>query len=537
MASKKPRIKALFIHQENDDSKRICSILRASVRAAFDVKRVTLLKDGMEALKEEQWDIVLSNLSLEDSLPQKTFNKIHHTYPDVPILLLIDAEDEDHAIEAMKHGAQEYVITHLVTPRAMVRAIFYTIEKIANERALELERQLLHNLMENIPDHIYFKDRQSRFIRINRALAEAQGMKNPCEAIGKTDFDFFDVTHAQTAFDDEQKIIQEGIPVCNKIENEVTLGQKSCWVLTNKMPLLDDKGNITGTFGISHDITRIKEIEEVVKRDRERLRVLTDQLQERNDQLEEDLRTAREIQQAFIPNAPMTIKSEGMPISFYPFYKPATTVGGDFFSFIPIDNHRAGLFLCDVMGHGLRAALVTGIVRGLVEKLSKLAASPSKFLSEINRALRSVFSSQEESTLVSAIFIQIDSRDESIQICHAGHPEPILLDHTNKQTSIFRIPNQDKGPVMGILDDIDYPTSTFPFVPGYSVVAYTDGVIEASNTENKEFGKEGLMNSLSRASDLPTYEMLNSVVSDMNDMTGKIDFDDDVCLVAIEFEH
>ncbi|MGO9273140.1 MAG: PAS domain S-box protein, partial [Terriglobia bacterium] len=129
------------------------------------------------------------------------------------------------------------------------------------EDALIEERQLLRTLMDNLPDRIYFKDRESRFTRINEAQAKLFGLSDPAEAVDKTDFDFFGDEHAQPAFADEQEIIRTGRPVLAKEEREIWLDGRESWVLSTKMPRRDANGNIIGTFGISRDITDRKRAE------------------------------------------------------------------------------------------------------------------------------------------------------------------------------------------------------------------------------------------------------------------------------------
>jgi PAS domain S-box-containing protein len=129
------------------------------------------------------------------------------------------------------------------------------------EQALQHERYLLHTLMDNVPDAIYFKDAQSRFIRINRALAGKSGLADPAEAIGKTDFDFFTPEHAQAALEDEQRVMRTGKPMVGKEEKETWPGGRESWVLTSKLPLRDSDGRIVGTFGMSRDITNRKRAE------------------------------------------------------------------------------------------------------------------------------------------------------------------------------------------------------------------------------------------------------------------------------------
>lgn len=129
------------------------------------------------------------------------------------------------------------------------------------DRRLMLERDLLNAFLEHIPDHAYFKDRESRFIRINRAMAVHFGLGDPAQVIHKTDADMFSSEHADKALRDEQKIIRSGRPILGVEEKETWPGGRESWVLTTKVPLKDRRGRIIGTMGISHNITERKQAE------------------------------------------------------------------------------------------------------------------------------------------------------------------------------------------------------------------------------------------------------------------------------------
>jgi PAS domain S-box-containing protein len=132
--------------------------------------------------------------------------------------------------------------------------------------ALERERALIAVLMDNVPDHIYFKDERGRFVLINRAMTKTLGLSDPAQAVGRTDFDFFTPEHAQHALDAEQAIMRSGEPIVDLEEKEAWRDGRVTWASTTKMPLRDARGSIIGTFGISADITERRHSEERILR-------------------------------------------------------------------------------------------------------------------------------------------------------------------------------------------------------------------------------------------------------------------------------
>lgn len=124
------------------------------------------------------------------------------------------------------------------------------------------DRALLRALLDNSPDHIYFKDTESRFIKSSATQALQFGMATPDGLVGKSDFDVFSEEHARPAFEDEQEIIRTGQPMIGKVEMETWKdGRPDSWALTTKMPLRNRAGQIIGTFGITKDISDLKEAE------------------------------------------------------------------------------------------------------------------------------------------------------------------------------------------------------------------------------------------------------------------------------------
>lgn len=137
--------------------------------------------------------------------------------------------------------------------------------RILKDRRSRLERNLLEAFLEHIPDNVYFKDRTSRFLRVNKAMASYFGLEDPRLAINKTDADMFSQSHAVAAREDEQEIMSTGQSIIGIEEKETWPDGHESWVLTTKIPLKNRGGRIIGTMGISHNITERKQADERIR--------------------------------------------------------------------------------------------------------------------------------------------------------------------------------------------------------------------------------------------------------------------------------
>ncbi|MEX0722984.1 MAG: PAS domain-containing protein [Gracilimonas sp.] len=145
-------------------------------------------------------------------------------------------------------------------PEFVMGEIVVANPKDQSRISIQKQAEYFRMMMDHLPDSIFFKDKESRFLLINKTCAEKFGLKDPSKAIGKTDFDFFGKIHAMKAFEDEQQVMQTETPIIHKTEKEVFPGGEKDpqWTTTSKLPMYDDQGNVIGTFGITTDITRQK---------------------------------------------------------------------------------------------------------------------------------------------------------------------------------------------------------------------------------------------------------------------------------------
>ncbi len=159
-------------------------------------------------------------------------------------------------------GAYRWKVRRMEVNQKRLREQNELLEAKVSERTEELayERDLLRTLLDNSADNIYFKDAQSRFIKVSLSLAKTVGRNSTDEVLGRTDFDFHTEESARQRFAEEQEIMRTGQPLIAKVEEEIWLdGRKPTWCITSKLPLRNKDNEIVGTFGISKDITAMKE--------------------------------------------------------------------------------------------------------------------------------------------------------------------------------------------------------------------------------------------------------------------------------------
>lgn len=164
-----------------------------------------------------------------------------------------------------------------------LQAAVQSLEQEAAQRAraqtdLEFQNMLLDGLMDAVPDNIYFKDPDGRYLRINRAKARRSGLKSSLDAVGKSDFDYFQKEHAAAAFELEREIIRTGEPVIDHEEKLIWPDGRTTWASATKVRLQRGDGTVIGTLGISRDITLQHEMSQALQLERDRLRTLIDHL-------------------------------------------------------------------------------------------------------------------------------------------------------------------------------------------------------------------------------------------------------------------
>jgi phosphoserine phosphatase RsbU/P len=386
------------------------------------------------------------------------------------------------------------------------------------EAQLEDERFLLRQLIENIPLQVYFKDLTSRFVMANKGMAEWMGLQDSSELTGRHDRDFFDEEHWKPAGQDELRIISTGEPITDKLEHETWHQGESTWVLTSKFPWRDRHGQLKGTFGVSSNVTDLINIQR--------------ELLQKNEAYEEELQLAREIQQALTGRGFNPIRTQGRTLAFGSRYLPISGLAGDFFEVIQTGPDSAGVLICDVMGHGVRSALIVAMLRGLLEKERAQATDPGAFLEGLNEGLTSILQRAGATMFATAFYGHMDLRNGSFRFACAGHPGPII----DGPGGVRQIANEraDKGPGLGLIRNSRFPCHELPLCEVRRLILFTDGVLEAENRAGEPFFANRLKDFIASKSAEPLDSMLDGILTSVLAFSETLNFDDDVCLLAAE---
>ena len=255
---------------------------------------------------------------------------------------------------------------------------------------------------------------------------------------------------------------------------------------------------------------------------REAHAVIAQQLVEINTELE----MARQIQLSILPRS--TPKITGMDIVAR--YIPMTSVAGDFYDFIVVDERHVGILIADVSGHGLPAALIASMLQVALTAQARHVSEPGKVLAGLNQALCGKF----QHNFVTAAYVYVDLEKNIMNYGGAGHP-PLLLWRKSTGSSSQLIEN---GLVMGQFEEATYDSLQIPIEPGDRFFLYTDGILETCNPAQEEFGTDRFMQFMDTNNKLPAGPFADALLLELArwlEQPPGEGHKDDISLLAVDF--
>jgi sigma-B regulation protein RsbU (phosphoserine phosphatase) len=265
---------------------------------------------------------------------------------------------------------------------------------------------------------------------------------------------------------------------------------------------------------------------------------LADQLASYNAQMRADLEMARHLQQSLLPDHYPTFPAQAAPgdsaLHFVHRFIPAAELAGDFFGAFALSDTVAGVFVCDVMGHGVRSALVTAMLRALLESERLRGMDPGRFLTALNHRLTTLIKPADDPLFATAFYLTADVARGRLRYANAGHPRPLRLQRRAGVAS-FLPPPPTPGPALGLFANPHYETVEQPLAAGDAILLFTDGLFEVADAATTEdYGRQRLLSAATQNLRLPPDALCDALIEDVRRFAGTTEFADDVCLLDLE---
>ncbi|TAK98769.1 MAG: PAS domain-containing protein, partial [Verrucomicrobia bacterium] len=393
-------------------------------------------------------------------------------------------------------------------------------------------------LVETMPQAVFRRDLEGRFTFVNQPYCKYHKVR-PEDILGKTDFDLYPKASAEKFWADDLRVMRDG-ETMDIIEVSRPVGaEETKYHHVIKSPLRDASGEIIGLQGMFWDITDMRLAEERIRRAHEELAASQEKLRVKNVQMEDDLKMAREIQLTMLPQQFPVFPPEATPAdSAFQFtyrYNPTGSVGGDFFTVTALSGTEVAVFICDVAGHGVRSALVTAMIRALVEEMKPLAGEPGAFLTKLNSDLGTILKHAGAPILTTAFYLVANASTGVMRFANAGHPKPLLVRRSSGRVETLKGAAKASQPALALFDQANYVTSEVALAPTDLVMLFTDGLYEVQSTDQALYSQEMLASAVQKREKLPTPELFDKLLAEVRTFASEQDFADDVCMVGVEF--
>ncbi len=242
-------------------------------------------------------------------------------------------------------------------------------------------------------------------------------------------------------------------------------------------------------------------------------------IQRYNDNFQKDIALAKGVQNSIIPKE--AVRFGNYNIDF--MYFPLDEIGGDMFDIIRIDDIKIGIFVCDVIGHGLPAALVTTMIKALLANNRRNLASPSDLMNNLNYELIHML----DEPYMTAFYGVLDRRYNTFKFVRAGHPFPWLINGNVVQTF-----GHINNPMIGLDDQTSYQVEEMSLKPNDKIIIYTDGLLGVG--EKDYLYEKKLLHFLENKNNITGTELMAAMRKDLEESTDENGHIDDVCALMIE---
>lgn len=272
-------------------------------------------------------------------------------------------------------------------------------------------------------------------------------------------------------------------------------------------------------------LTRVKSLLRIRKLYRQ-LEKSYQEIEMKNAILTEELRMARHVQQHLLPTNFPSMKK----LAFEVAYIPTIEIGGDFYDFIPVNEDEVGIFVSDVSGHGISAAMLTMVISTMMRSITQEVHEPEQVLAHLNRQFSKMTEGELAGAFVTAFSVLINQSTGRISYANAGHPSPLLL--RGDQAIVEKLDTD--GFPLGLFDSNQYVSCEIDIKPGDKLVLYTDGIYDVVNNARELFGANRFGALVEELRHLPGKQMAKEIMNRIHEFCKGAPQPDDICLVVVE---
>ena len=242
--------------------------------------------------------------------------------------------------------------------------------------------------------------------------------------------------------------------------------------------------------------------------------------------IQTDLSVAREIQQAILPRTFTLMQPDAASVDIYASMLAAKDVGGDFYDFFPIDDHRIGITIADVSGKGVPAAIFMAVSRTLIKATGLQGNEPGECMKTVN----DILCDESVGSMFVTVFYGIyDLQTGVVNFCNAGHNPPYIL----RAEGTVEVLKSSVNLVLGVMEGMPFTSETFQLNPGDALVMYTDGVTEAENKEHDQFGESRLEATLTASKGAASKQIVDTINAKVKEFTDGAAQSDDITQLVI----
>jgi CheY-like chemotaxis protein len=482
----------LLIEDNPDDVVFLGELLNHSPGFPHTLLTANSLAAGQVRLAEGGIDLLLLDLSLPDSHGLTTLESALKHSPGVPILIMTGYDEVEAGEEAVRKGAQDYLVKGKLNEELLTRTIRHALQRHQAQQELLRRENDIRLLTDQLPAVLWTTDRD---LKITSSLGAGLTRLNllPGQVVGMTIAEYFEVQQENEAVLQAHLSALLGRSV--SFETRVRGRTQQAHV----EPWRPGGGPVAGVIGVALDVTERR-------------------------QIEEEMLIARHIQQSLLPNKAPVIP--GWDIAG--IAKPAETCSGDFFDFIPLPEGQLAAIVGDVSGHGFGPAILTASAHSYLHALTRTEKNLDMVLSITNELL--IDDSPPEQYLT-MFLMRLDPAENTLEYVGAGHPSGYLL---NAQGELKKELKSHCSPLGWFRTSAYHLSEQIPIEPGDMFFMQSDGIPEAMSKQKEFFGDERVLECLKQHRNEPAKAILQRILEEVRAFVAPGKQRDDITAIVIK---